>query len=143
MGPGLEIFLSQSRDVAESQAALYGTGLSVNVYKVVNPCTLLGILLEIHPSLAFGGGSYWKYIQSQLLEEPGMEGRALCSAPLPRVGVFAWTCWARHGTDKGSVMLVPSPTDAPERVLAVVCVLLGRHHGCFGSVTGLEASAAW
>lgn len=54
-GPGLEIFLCQPRDVAESQAALYGTGLSVNVCKAVNPCALLGILLEIHPSSVFRG----------------------------------------------------------------------------------------
>jgi len=51
-----------------------------------------------------------------------MEGRALCRAPLPHVGVLAWRCGARRAMDEESVMLVPLPTDALGQALLEVCL---------------------
>ena len=123
-GPGLETFLSQSRDVAESWAALYGTGLSVNVYKAVTPCALLRILMEIQPSLAFGGA--WD----------GGKSAVQCTAAscqLFCVDVLGMAC---HGPGKRDAGAVSQRMLQGRRCWWSAC--------CWGGITGAwAASPGW
>lgn len=105
--------------MTESQAALYSTELSVNAYKVVNPWTLLSILVEIS--------------QFRLLEE-------LCAVHHCIMLMFQY--WAQCAMDEGCVMLVLVSMDAAEWALLVASCWQGWHCGCCGSVAGMEDISA-